>query len=380
MQGETAGTHWFTRDEYERRLERARREVLGGELDAVLLFEPESVTYLTGFYTFGYTSSFQAALVTGEGDPVTIVRHSEVFYLDQTSPFAARHVWYDGQQPADVVADAVREHGLAAAKLGVEMRSWMLNAALFRDFGARLPDATFVDTSEALARLRFVKSPAEMAYIEQAARIAGTAMRAAVGACRAGVTENHVAAAVFAATTLLGSDRPDICIASGEAADHIHGLYTGRTLEPGDLVAVEVVPSVRHYHARFMRSIAVPPVDSATLALARRLLDVQDRAMDAVAPGVAASVPDAVYREGILATGAVREYPNKTFYSVGLMLDPNTAEPLEANPASTWCFEEGMVFHTYLALRGLALSETVAVTADGHRRVTTYPRELLVAG
>ena len=380
MPDDPGDTCWFTRDEYESRLERARREILADELDAVLLFEPESVTYLTGFYTFGYTSSFQAALVSRAGEPTTIVRHSEVFYLDQTSPFASRHVWYDGQGSAEVVAGAVRAQGLAAARLGVEMRSWMLNAALFRDLAARLPDATFVDVSEALARLRFVKSPAEIAYIDQAARIAGVAMRAAVDACRAGVTENHVAAAVFAATTLLGSDRPDICIASGEAADHIHGLYTGRVLEPGDLVAVEVVPSVRHYHARFMRSIAVPPVDPATLDLARRLLDVQDRAIAAVAPGVPVSVPDAICRDGVLATGAVPEYPNKTFYSVGLMLDPNTAEPLEVNPASTWSFEEGMVFHAYLALRGLALSETVAVTADGHRRVTTYPRELLVAG
>jgi Xaa-Pro dipeptidase len=380
VRDDPGGTHWFTRGEYEGRLERARCEVLGDELDAVLLFEPESVTYLTGFYTFGYTSSFQAALVTRDGDPTTIVRHSEVFYLDQTSPFASRHIWYDGQEPAEVVAGAVRAQGLAAARLGVEMRSWMLNAALFRDVAARLPDATFVDASEALARLRFVKSPAEIAYIDEAAGIATAAMRAAVDACRAGVTENHVAAAVFAVTTLLGSDRPDICIASGEAADHIHGLYTGRVLEPGDLVAVEVVPSVRHYHARFMRSIAVPPVDPAARELARRLLDVQDRAIAAVGPGVPVSVADAIYRDGVLATGAVPDYPNKTFYSVGLMLDPNTAEPLEVDPASTWCFEEGMVFHTYLALRGLALSETIAVTADGSRRVTTYPRELLVAG
>lgn len=379
MQDDPQSTCWFTRAEFADRLDRVRRQVLADDLDAVLLFEPESVTYLTGFYTFGYTSSFQAALVARTGEPTAIARHSEVYYLDQTSPFASRHVWYDGEEPADVVVEAVRAQGLTAARLGIEMSSWMLNAALFRDLATRLPHTTFVDVSDALARLRALKSPAELGYIEQAARIAERAMQSAVDACRAGVTENDVAAAVFATTTALGSDRPDICIASGEAADHIHGLYTGRVLEPGDLVAVEVVPSVCHYHARFMRSIAVPPVGADNVALARRLLDVQDRAMDAIAPGVSASVPDAIYREGILATGIVREYPNKTFYSIGLMLDPNTAEPLEVNPASTWCFEAGMVFHTYLALRGFAFSETIAVTPDGYRRLTQYPRELLVA-
>ena len=356
---------WFPRAEFESRLERVRSMMLAEDVAGVLLFEPETVAYLTGFYTFGYTSSFQAALVLPSGDPVVIVRHTEAYYLDRTSPFRARHVWFDGQRPADVVADAVRACGLADARLGVEMRSWMLNAALFADLRDRLPETAFVDLSHGLTVLRLVKSPAEMAYIDVAARIAEAAMEAAVAACFPGATENDVAAAVFATTTRLGADRPDICIASGEAADHVHGLYTGRALQPGDVVAVEVVPSVRHYHARFMRSICLPPVDPEAEALARRLLKVQDRALAAVGPGVAAAVPDSIYREGILAANVVDTYANKTFYSVGLMLDPNTAEPLDADATSTWAFQAGMVFHTYLAVKGLTFSETVAVTPDG---------------
>jgi Xaa-Pro dipeptidase len=371
---------WFSTAEFERRLEHARSMMLTEDLAGVLVFEPETVTYLTGFYTFGYTSSFQAALVLPAGDPVVIVRHTEVYYLDRTSPFRGRHVWFDGQAPADVVADALREGGLATAKLGIEMRSWMLNARLYADVCSRLPDAQFVDVSHTLTAARLVKSTAEMAYIDTAARIAEVAMEAAATACSPGATENDVAAAVFSVTTTMGADRPDICVASGEAADHVHGLYTGRVLGSGDVVAVEVVPSVRHYHARFMRSICIAPVDPGLQALARHLLAVQDAAIAAVAPGVAASVPDSIYREGILSSGAVERYDNKTFYSIGLMLDPNTAEPLDVDATSTWVFEAGMVFHTYLAVRGLTFSETVAVTPDGCQLVTRFQRELLIAG
>ncbi|MEI7743517.1 MAG: Xaa-Pro peptidase family protein [Chloroflexota bacterium] len=377
MDGGAGSSPWFTKVEFEDRLAALRRWMADDNLDGVLLFEPESVTYITGFYTFGYTSSFQAAIVTRTGEPLVIVRHSEVAYLDRTSPFSARHVWVDGQEPADIVANAARAGGLAGARVGIEMRSWMLNAALFRDITMQLPGTRFVDVSARLAGQRLRKSPAEVAYIEQASRIAERAMDAAVVECRAGATENDVAAAVFAMTTILGADRPDICIASGEAADNVHGLYTGRILQPGDLVAVEVVPSVNHYHARFMRTIVVPPVPAAALAMAERLVEVQDRALATVRPGVPASVPDTIYREGILGTGLVGAYPNKTFYSVGLMLDPNAAEGLEANPASTWSFEEGQVFHTYLAVKGFTFSETVLITAGGCRSLTTYPRQLL---
>jgi hypothetical protein len=37
-----------------------------------------------------------------------------------------------------------------------------------------------------------------------------------------------------------------------------------------------------------------------------------------------------------------------------------------------------MVFHTYVLADSFGFSETIAVTAVGHERLTCYPRELVV--
>jgi hypothetical protein len=37
-----------------------------------------------------------------------------------------------------------------------------------------------------------------------------------------------------------------------------------------------------------------------------------------------------------------------------------------------------MVLHTYVACGSMSVSETVALTADGSERLTSYPRELIV--
>ena len=50
---------WFASAEYMTRVDNARKYMAERELDYLMVFEPEMVTYLTGFYTQGYSTSFQ---------------------------------------------------------------------------------------------------------------------------------------------------------------------------------------------------------------------------------------------------------------------------------------------------------------------------------
>ena len=94
---------------------------------------------------------------------------------------------------------------------------------------------------------------------------------------------------------------------------------------------------------------------------------------------VAATVPDAIYREGVLSAGLRETYTNKTMYSVGFMLLPISGENLEASPVADWSFEVGMTLHTYVLAKGFGMSETIAITPDGYERLTNFPRTLFVS-
>ena len=228
--------------------------------------------------------------------------------------------------------------------------------------------------------MRLIKSATEIEYQRAAARAAEAGMQAGVAAAVSGATEREMAAEVCAAMVRAGSDRPGPgVLSSGERALHLHGGYTDRALSRGDIVQLETTPHVRHYHARFMRPIKVGEATDEDFETVEHIVRVQDAALAEVRPGVAATVPDRVYREGALDLGLVEEYTNKTFYSVGLLIEPAGGEPLEAHPEANWIFELGMTLHTYILARGFGMSETILITADGHERLTRHARKLLVS-
>jgi len=370
--------YWFDPAEYRARLARVQAALRARGLDALLAFQPETVTWITGFFTRGY-SSFQFAVVPAEGEPPLFCRDVEAYYLDSTCVFPDRVMWTDSDDRIALAARTIAARAGSAAAIGVELGAWMLNAARWEAIRAALPDMRVSDESTLVSRMRLVKSPAEVAYQRRAARAAEAGMQAAIDSAGVGVSEREMAAEICAAIIRAGSDLPGPGVmSSGERAFHLHGGYSDRVLERGDIVQIETTPNCRHYHARFMRPIRVAEARDADHRLDERLISIQDAAIATVAPGVAATVPDAIYRDGVLSSGLRRDYTNKTFYSVGLLLQPNGGEPLEAHPGADWHFEAGMVFHTYVLAHGFGMSETIHVTAEGAERLTRFPRQLFV--
>jgi Xaa-Pro dipeptidase len=129
-----------------------------------------------------------------------------------------------------------------------------------------------------------------------------------------------------------------------------------------------------------MRPIKVEQTKPGDEELVEKLVKIQDKALSEVGPGVAATVPDSIYRSEMLGSGLVKQYTNKTFYSIGLLLHPSGGEALEASPIATWSFQPGMTFHTYVLARDFGMSETIVITESGYERLTQFPRELIVGG
>ncbi len=369
---------WFERGEYLDRVARVQRDLRARGFDGLLAFQPESVTWLTGFFTRGY-STFQFAVIPAEGEPAVFCRDVAQYYLDRTCVFSKHAVWADGDDKNAAAASFIEKKLGRSAFVAVELDAWQMTVARFRALTAALPDIRIEDAGGSVARLRLIKSPAEIAYQRRAARAAEAGMEAARKTARARTSEREVAAEIVRAMIRAGSDHPGPGpLSSGERAHHLHGGFTDRILRHGDTLQCECTPAVRHYHARFMRTLKIGAATDEERSKMSAIIDVQDEALATVRPGVVASVPDRIYRDGILSRGLRKEYTNKTFYSIGLMMPPVGGEALEASPGATWTFEAGMVFHTYVLADSFGFSETIAITKTGYERLTEYSRELIV--
>ncbi len=198
---------WFPREDYLARVEKVRAELARTGQDALVAFLPETVTYLTGFFTRGY-SSFQFAVIPLEGEPLLFCRDVEEYYLDATCVFPGRVMWTDSDDRIAVAARAIREAAGARAKLAVEMQAWTLSVARYDALRAALPETMWSDMSRFTTQMRFIKSPAEIAYQRAAGKAAEAGMAAGIASAKAGATEREMAAEICAAMIRAGSDLP----------------------------------------------------------------------------------------------------------------------------------------------------------------------------
>jgi len=211
----------------------------------------------------------------------------------------------DWEDPVQVLARTLAERGGASRRVGLELDSNYLSVRRWQAITRALPGAIFVDFGGVLRRLRLCKSPAEITYLRQAARIADQAMLVAATAAGEGKSEREAAAAASRAFIELGGDhgRAGI-ITSGTRAGSLHGGLGHRRLRPGDILHMELVPQVHGYSARLMRPTAIGTPSPAQAHAARTLIEIQDRQLAAMKPGAVAREVDGICREAVLAAAS----------------------------------------------------------------------------
>ena len=371
---------WFSKEEYQYRISKIRDEINKLNIDALIVFFPENVTWSTGFFTRGY-SSFQFAIIPATGEPHIVCRDVEEFYIKKTSPFSNYTLWNDSDDKINIATQAIKSLLGKKASVAIEENAWSLSVTRYREMKRWLKGFEWHDGSNIIINLRIIKSEAEIVYQKKAAHAAEMGMSSAIEMAITGKSEREMAANICKKMIMEGSDRagPGV-LSSGERAMYLHGGYSDRIFKSGDKIQLETTPHVKYYHARFMRPIMVENATDQQYKFVESLIKIQDEALNEVKPGVLAVVPDLIYREGILNIVNEGQYTNKTFYSIGLLMEPSGGEPLEAHPLAKWEFKKGMTFHTYLLVNGFGMSETILITENGYERLTNFPRKLFIGG
>lgn len=368
----------FTREEYAERLGRLRAILSAKAIDVTLVDRTEYLVYLVGWGP--EETLYRACLAPVSSEPVMVLRT-----LD-TAPFLERswitdHVAVsDSDDMLDALIATVKERGWADGRIGFDARSYNMNLSRFRRLEAALPDAAFVDIADDLEAMRWRKSPAEIDYLRHAATIADAAMVEAIAAGGEGRTERDAAAAASAAFVRLGADNGQCGpVTAGTGWNFLHGHTHDRPMARGDVLHMELVPTVNRYSARLMRNAIIGGPSSKHRDIADQLIAVQDAQIAAMTRGAAAAEVDRVGRSGILEAGLRDVYDNVTGYTLGIY---PVGTPVLSDfsrcflPEADWALESGMVFHMYMSAKGLAISETVVVGDHGPERLTKLPREL----
>lgn len=372
----------FTVEEYRARLENVQEHMGRAGLAALLLHHPENIAWMSGFWHDGFFA-YHALVVPAQGDPVLIERALEDPVAQEMSWIADRRSYLDGDDAPALAVSAVEEVTADGARVGVELSSPYLPARRHLDLVGRMPGREVVSHEEIVEEAMRIKSPAELDYLRRAGRTASAAVAAGLAVARPGASEMDVAAAIALAQAehdhdaFLGGAGGTIC--TGWRTIQLHGQQTPRVIEPGDRIRLELPGIYRQYWAKQMRSAVIGEPDDAF----RRAYDVvrgaQDAGIAAMGPGVPFARVAGLCRRPVLDAGLVENYENRVGYGVGLQFHPTSGDfDLDIDHRSDRILEPGMVFHMLLFAGGAAISETVAITDDGHEVLTSGSRDLAV--
>ncbi len=346
-------------------------------LGALLLTPGPDLRYVTGYDAQQLERLTCLALPAG-GDPFLVVPRLEL-PAAQASPAGAFGLemipWDETDDPYELVA---RRLG-PVSSVGLADRMWAMMVLRFR---AALPAARQGLASVALRDLRSRKSPAEVAALREAGAAIDRVHAGVPGWLRPGRTELEVAADVAAAITSEGHARTDfVIIASGPNAASPHHEPSGRVLQPGDAVVVDIggtMPSGYCSDCTRVYAIGNPPAEFT--AYYQVLRDAQEAACAAVRPGVSAEAVDAAARTPITQAGYGPEFVHRTGHGIGLETheDPyivaGNAEPLA--PGMAFSVEPGI----YPGPHGARIEDIVVCTEQGYERLNHVTRELVVVG
>lgn len=279
----------FAPEEYEQRLARLTEEMAARKLDAMLIFSQESMYWLTGYDSFGYVF-FQCLVVTKEGRMSLVTRSADLRQAHSTSTITEILVWTDraGVDPSRTLKDHLFELDLLGSNIGVETATWGLTARHGNLLEEQLRSfATLVEASDLVALLRAVKSPAELACVRQAARLADGAWHAALSETAAGVDEATILSAMQGSVLSAGGDYPANPFVINSGDDAVLSRYkTGRrVLEENDQLTLELAGVWRHYHVPLMDTVVIGSPRPRHLPLFEAAAEAHAAIVAAMRPG-----------------------------------------------------------------------------------------------
>jgi Xaa-Pro aminopeptidase len=362
------------------RLARLREGLQATHLDALLVSQPESRYYLSGYTghdlpprdSAGYLliSQDQAILLT---DPRTTAQ------AEQEAPDFEVVTYVAGNRgPASVAETAAR---LNVARLGFE--SIHLPHAIWSDIRDALPAAMqFVPESRLIDDLRVRKDAEELVQLQAAIDVLDRCLADVLGRLEPGLTERQVARMVelYLIEQADGPSFPSI-VASGPNAAVPHAVPGERRLQAGEVIKIDIGARANGYCSDMTRTVCIgPPSDSRLGELHAIVLEAQLRAEREVRPGMSGREVDALAREVIARAGYADAFLHGLGHGIGLEVHERPSVSLSRGDER---LEAGMVFSVepgiYLpGWGGVRIEDLVVLEPEGARVLCHSPKDLVV--
>ena len=365
----------------EQRVQRLRAAFEAHGIDGLLVSQPESRYYLSGYTghdlpprdSAGYLliGSTQALLLT---DPRTTEQ------AESEAPGFEVVTYPSGSRGPQAVAEAASRLGVR--RLGFE--SIHLPYAIFEEIRRDLPGSVdLVPVAELVDGLRIVKDAQELRALQDAVDVLDRCLAHVLQHLQAGLTERQVARMVelYLIEHADGPSFPSI-VASGPNASVPHAVPSDRRIQEGEVLKIDIGARASGYCSDMTRTVCLgQPRDQRLVELHALVLEAQQHAERGLRPGMTGREGDSLARDVIARAGYGQAFTHGLGHGIGLEVHE---PPWVSQSRGDEVLRPGMVFSVepgvYLpGWGGVRLEDLVVLEADGARVLCRSPKDLVVS-
>jgi ectoine hydrolase len=384
----------FGREEFYDRLAKTRRAMEAQGLDLLIVTDPSNMNWLTGYDGWSFYVH-QCVVVPPVGEPIWFGRGQDANGAKLTSylrpesiiGYPDHYVQSTERHPMDYLSGILADKSWGALRIGVEMDNYWFTAAAFASLVKHLPNAKFSDCKSLVNWQRAVKSPQEIAYMRNAARIVELMHARITDKIEVGMRKCDLVAEIYDAgirgTPETGGDYPAIVplLPSGRDASAPHLTWDDKPMQSGMGTFFEIAGCYHRYHVPLSRTVFLGKPTQAFLDAEAATLEGMEAGLAAAKPGntcedIARGFFDVLAKNGIIKD-------NRTGYPIGLSYPPDWGErTMSLRPGDKTVLQPGMTFHFMTGLwledMGLEITESILITETGVECLANVPRKLFV--
>lgn len=360
------------------RLQKLQQQTLHHGLDGLALVPGANLVYVGGIHA--HLSERPLVLfVPADDEPAIIIPRLEAGKARDAGIDPDRiFVWSDDEGYTSAFQRACAYLELSDYLLGVEaLRMRVLELELLRRYA---PGLSTAHAEPVLDSLRITKDEQELAAMQQAADIAQAAIERLLSALKPGVTERQVAGMLRRELFDAGSGplpfEPIVAFGPNSAVPH--AVPGDAPLREGQLIIIDWGASVDGYASDITRTYALGRVDDELHRIYALVQEANAAGRQASRSGASGQDIDRAARAVIANGGYGDSFLHRTGHGLGLEAHENpeikegATDPLPAGAVFT--IEPGIYLPDH---GGVRIEDNVVLTPQGHRSLTTLPRDLI---
>lgn len=362
------------------RLDRLRASFDRHGLDALIVSQPESRYYFSGYTGHDLPPRDSAGyLLIGPTQALLLTDPRTTEQAQQQSPEFEVVTYGSGNRAPEAVAETAAKLGFG--RLGFE--SIHLPYGTWDAIHADLPSSMeLVPVNGIVDDLRVIKDAEELRSLQDAIDVLDRCLAHVLRSAEPGFTERQVARMVeqYLIEHADGPSFPSI-VASGPNASVPHAVPSDRVIREGEVLKIDIGARASGYCSDMTRTLCFgEPRDSRLLDVYAIVLEAQHQAESRLRPGMTGRQGDALSREVIETAGYGEAFVHSLGHGIGLEVHE---PPWLSQSRGDEVLRPGMVFSVepgiYLpGWGGVRIEDLVVLEENGARVLCHSPKTLMV--